>query len=228
MSRILLGNAVALIVLIATPYGLAGDDPIDRWAVAAGGRDKVAAIKTIYREAELEFGAYKGTLKVWHTADGKYRKEEKIGELSSVEIFDGTKGTVKEGDAPAREMTTAELEVSKAKRFANANAMFFAFFPERRQGSVAAESDSTIVLKPEGGIEWRVTLDPQTSLPKTMVHKEGDRTLTVTFASYETVDGIKFEKELHRSAGGPAGAAIRFTKTVINPPIEPGLFSTKP
>ena len=81
------------------------------------------------------------------------------------------------------------------------------------------------MLKPDGGVEWRVTLDSRSSLPKTMVHKENDRTITVTFDSYETVDGIKFEKEIHRSAGGPASAIIRFTKTVINPPIESKLFS---
>ena len=213
-----------VVSLLIASLAFAGTDPIDNWATAAGGREKVAGIKAIYREASLEFGSYQGNLKVWHTADGKYRKEEKIGDLSTIEVFDGTKGTIKEGDAPPREMTSAELEISKAKRFANANAMFFAFFPERRHGSVASESDGTIVLKPEGGIEWRIMLDTQTSLPKTMVHKEGDRTITVTFDSYETVDGIKFEKEIHRSAGGPNRAVIRFTKTVINPPIESSLF----
>jgi len=207
---------------------LADNDLIERWANAAGGRDKVAAIKSIYREATLEFGGYQGSLKVWHTADGKYRKEEKMGDLSSVEIFDGTKGTIQESDGPPREMTARELELSKAKRFANANAMFFAFFPERRHGSVAIEADNTIVLKSDGGVEWRVSLDPQTALPKTMVHKEGDRTITVTFDSYETVEGIKFEKEIHRSAGGPNGAVIRFTKTLINLPIESSLFGAKP
>jgi hypothetical protein len=228
MNRILFSNAMALLLLVATPCGLASDDVIDRWATAVGGREKVAAIKTIYREADLQSGPYKGTLKAWHTADGKYRKEEKIGDLSTVEIFDGSKGVIKEGDAPAREMTSAELEISKAKRFANANAMFFAFFPGRRHGTVTTEPDGAIVLKPEGGVEWRVVLDTQTSLPKTMLHKEGDRTIIVTFDSYETTEGIKFEKEIHRSAGGPGGAVIRFTKTVINPPTDPGLFSIKP
>src|SRR5947207_15900274 len=90
---------------------LADNDLIERWANAAGGQDKVAAIKTIYREATLEFGGYQGALKVWHTADGKYRKEEKIGEMSTIEVFDGTKGTFKEGNAPPREMTSAELEL---------------------------------------------------------------------------------------------------------------------
>jgi len=227
MNWMLFNNATALGLLIATSCGLPAKDVIDRWATAVGGRDKVAAIKAIYREATLEFGPYKGTLKVWHSADGKYRKEEKIGDLTTVEIFDGSKGTIKEGDAPPREMTSAELELSKAKRFANANAMFFALFPERRHGTVTVEPDSTIVLKPEGGVDWRVVLDVQTSLPKTMVHKEGDRTITVTFDSYETVEGIKLEKQIHRSAGGPNSAVIQFTKSVINPSIEPDLFTIK-
>jgi len=125
-------------------------------------------------------------------------------------------------------MTRAELELATSKRFSNSNAMLFAFFPERRRGSVAIEDENQIVLKPEGGVEWRVTLDPQTSLPKTMVHKEGEQTITVTFDSYETVEGIKFEKEMHRSAGDPArGAVIRFTKTVVNPPVDAALFSIR-
>jgi hypothetical protein len=37
-----------------------------------------------------------------------------------------------------------------------------------------------------------------------------------------------FEKELHRTAGGPNIAVIRFTTTVINPAIEPSLFAIQP
>ncbi len=208
---------------------VAADNPIERWANAVGGRDKVAAIKSIYREGTLEYGGFQGTIKVWHTADGKYRKEEQIATYSIIETFDGVNGTVQQGDAPPHQMTGAELELATTRRFANSNAMFFTFFPERRRGSVAIEGDHTIVLKPEGGIDWRVTLDPQTWLPKTMVHKEGDKVITVTFDSYETVDGIKFEKEIHRSAGDPrSGAVIRFTKTVINPPVDASLFSIEP
>ena len=202
------------------------DSPIDRWASAAGGRDKIAAIKSIYREATIQYGGYEGTLKVWHTADGKYRKEEQIATYSLVETFDGVNGFVKQGDGPPHQMTGAELTLATSKRFSNSNAMLFAFFPERRRGSVTLDGENLIVLKPEGGVEWRVTLDPQTSLPKKMIHQEGEQTITVMFDSYETVDGIKFEKEIQRSAGDPSrGAVIRFTKTVINQPVDAVLFS---
>ncbi|HYW74836.1 MAG TPA: hypothetical protein VE961_27670 [Pyrinomonadaceae bacterium] len=215
-----------VIPMLFASVALGVDNPIQRWATAVGGREKVAAIKSIYREATVEVGGYQGTLKVWHTADGKYRKEEQVATYSAVETFDGVNGFVKQGDAPAHQMTREELALATSKRFANANAMLFAFFPERYHGSISIESGDVIVLKPEGGVEWRVTLDPQTSLPSTMVHQEGEQTITVTFSSYETVDGIKFEKEIRRSAGDPSrGAVIHFTRTVINPPLDASLFS---
>ena len=215
-----------LIPLLFLSVTVAAENPIDRWANAVGGRDKVATIKSIYREATVEYGGYEGTLKVWHTADGKYRKEEQIATYSLIETFDGVNGFVKQGDAPPHQMTAAELTLATSKRFANSNAMLFAFFPDRRRGTVSLEGENSIVLKPEGGVDWRITLDPQTSLPRTMVHQEGEQTITVTFDAYETVDGIKFEKEIHRSAGDPSrGATIRFTKTVINQPVNVALFS---
>ena len=218
---------IALLLSAATASD--GQNPVDRWANAVGGRDKVAGIKSIYREATISVGPYEGTIKVWHTADGKYRKEEQVATFSNIETFDGEAGTVQQGNTPPRKMVGAELQQSISKRYANSNAMFFAFFPERRHGTVTMEGEDTIVLKPEGGIDWRVTLDPETSLPKTMIHKEGDQTITVTFVGYETVEGIKFEKEIHRSTGDSRpDAVIRFTKTVINPPVEKSLFSVDP
>jgi hypothetical protein len=58
------------------------------------------------------------------------------------------------------------------------------------------------------------------------MHNESERTIMVTFVAYETVQGITFEKEIHRSTGDPSfDSVIRFTKTVINPPIDGSLFS---
>ncbi|HKE33206.1 MAG TPA: hypothetical protein VKD65_15850 [Candidatus Angelobacter sp.] len=222
-------HTILFVISLLLGSAYPADNPIARWENAVGGRDKVAAIKAVYREATVELGNYQGTIKVWHTAEGKYRKEEQIATFSTIETFDGTGGSVQQGAAPPRKMDESELEQTRSKRFANSNAMFFAFFPERHFGSITTEGDDTVVLKAEGGIEWRVTIDPATGLPKTMVHNEGGRTITVTFDSYETVDGVKFEKEIHRSAGNPGmGAVIRFTRTVINPPIDPSLFSIEP
>lgn len=213
-----------LITCLCTLLASAADDPVERWAKAVGGRERLASLHVLYREAAVQYGGLEGTLKVWHTADGKYRKEEQVGPYSIVETFDGVSGSVQQGTAPPHPMSPEELAVSTSKRFANSNSIFFVFFPERRHGSIAVEGD-TVVLKPEGGVEWRVTLDPQTSLPTKMVHVEGGQTVTAQLVSYETVDGLTLEKEIHRSTGSGPGAVIRFTKTVINPSVDPSLFS---
>jgi hypothetical protein len=194
--------------------------------VAVGGREKIAAVRATYREATIDVAGTRGTLRVWHTADGKYRKEEQVAGIDVVEIFDGRRGTLQQGQSAARAMTPAETERAKSQAFANWNAVFFAFFPERHGGVVHIDADGTLILAPEGAVERRVTLDPKTALPATMTHTFAGRTIQVTFASYETVDGLQFEKEIRRSMGDPHyDSVIRFTKTIVNPPIEAALFA---
>lgn len=207
---------------LATPP----DDSVERWATAVGGRDRVARIHSIYREATIQVAGGEGTIRAWHTADGRYRKEERGGNFARVETFDGTRALMQIGAAPARELTGEDRERAVAQAFANTNAIFFAFFPDRRHGDVVVEADGTIVLKPDGGIDWRVALDPVTSLPSRMTHAEGARSVVVDFVSYEIVDGLKVESELRRSPGDPRfDAVIRFTKTELNPAIDESLFS---
>jgi hypothetical protein len=203
-----------------------GVNPIDRWAIAIGGRDKVAAVRSTYREGTIEAAGLQGVIRTWHTADGKYRKEEKIGALSTIETFDGTSGSVQHGDAPPHGMTEPELVLARSQAYANWSAVFFAFFPERRHGTASVDDDD-IVLSPEGGIARHVSLDPETSLPKSMSHQRAAGSVRVDFVSWETIDGLQFEKEIRRTAPDPRfNAVIRFTKTVLNPPIEASMFQS--
>jgi hypothetical protein len=222
-------GAIALVLsaaVLAPSATATVDTPIDRWAAAVGGRPKIAAIQAVYREATVAVAGYEGTLKVWHTSDGRYRKEERIAAFSIIETFDGTTGMVANGDAPARVLSGLELAQLKSRRFANSNAMFFVFFPERHRGTRVLSGSDAVVFTPDGGIDWRVILDPQTWLPRTMVHEEAAQTVTVAFASYESVDGVRFEKEIHRANGNPQrDSVVRFTKTVIDPPIDAALFT---
>jgi hypothetical protein len=218
---------MAVVCLASNAF--AAEPAIERWARAVGGREKIAPINVIYREATISVGAYQGTIKAWHTGDGKYRKEEQIATLSTLEAFDGTNAAIQRGASGPQPMAGPELERARSTGLANWNAVFFAFFPERRKGTVRVEGEDTVVLKPDGGIEWRVMLDQDTWLPKKMVHQEGERTVTVEFGSYETIDGISFEKEIQRSNGDPRfNSTIRFTKTIINPSVDSAFFSIAP
>jgi hypothetical protein len=204
----------------------AAEDSVERWANAVGGRERAARIRAIYREATIQVAGGEGTIKAWHTADGRYRKEERGGNFVRIETFDGTTALVQLGAAPPRELAGAERKRAVSQAFANTNAVFFAFFPDRRRGTVHIEPDGTIVMTPDGGIDWRVTLDPATSLPSRMTHAEGERTVVVDFVSYQTVDGFVLESEIRRSPGDPRfDAVIRFTKTVLDPAIDDALFT---
>jgi hypothetical protein len=217
--------AAAALMAVAGSGVLRADSPIDRWAAAVGGRQKIEPIRALYREATIDVAGFTGTIRAWHTADGHYRKEEQVADYSTVETFDGATGVVRQAGAPPRAFTGADLERTRSTAFANWAAVFFAFFPERLKGTRTVDTDGAIVLHVDGGIDWRVTLDPATSLPKVMTHSEGQRTVTVTFEKYETIDGLTFEQEIHRSNGNPMyNAVIRFTKTVVNPDIDPSLF----
>jgi hypothetical protein len=204
-------------------------DSIERWVNAVGGRERVRSIDAIYREATIQVAGGEGALKAWHTADGRYRKEERGGNFVRVETFDGTTALVQVGAAPARELTGADRERAISQAFANSNAIFFAFFPERRRGDVLVEPDGTLVLQPDGGIDWHVELDPVSSLPSRMTHAEGERAVVVDFVSYDTADGVTIESEIRRSLGDPRfDAVIRFTETVLNPAIDDSLFTIEP
>jgi len=208
-------KSILILTTLFAVSAFGAESPIDRWARAAGGLDKIAAIKSISREGTLDVGAFSGTIKVRHTPDGRYRKEEQVAMFSSIESCDGTDVTVQKNGAAPQKLTGDELSLERSKAFANSNAMFFVFFPKTHRGAVSTEGDNTIVFTPEGGVEWRIVLDPQTSLPATMSHKEGERTITVNFTAYETVDGVTLEKEIRRTADQGPGAVIRFSKTTI-------------
>jgi hypothetical protein len=218
-------KTTVILLLSFASIAFAADGPLDRWAKAAGGREKLAAVKAVYREGTLEFAGMQGTIKVWHTAEGKYRKEEQVATFSSIETCDGKNVIVRKGAAAPQKLEGPELAIEVSKAFANSNAAFFVFPPEHRL-AVHVAPDGTIGFTPAGGVEWQVKLDPQTSLPSSMTHREGDKIITAEFPSYETIDGIKFESEIRRSSGdGRPGAVIHFTKTVINPPIDPAMFT---
>jgi hypothetical protein len=218
---------IGLMLVWLPSAGTADVGPVERWAEAVGGREQIAGVNAIYREAVIQLSGFEGTIRVWHTSDGRYRKEEGSANLVRIETYDGETALVQQGDAPVQALTGAPLERAISQAFANTNAIFFAFSPERRGGDLAIEGDDTIVMRPSGGIDWRVVLDPATWLPQTMTHEEGDRTVTVNFVSYETVQGLRVESEIHRSVGADPrfDAVIRYTKTVINPPIDPSLFT---
>jgi hypothetical protein len=68
-------SIVAAISLAGT--ALVANDAAERWVRAAGGRERIAAIHSVYREATMEVAGQTGTIRIWRTPDGRYRKSKR-------------------------------------------------------------------------------------------------------------------------------------------------------
>lgn len=192
------------------------------WSRALGGKERLAQITSVHREAQITYGGLTGAMRVWQKNDGRYRLEIDLGPTSEVDTFDGHAGWAQEGTAPPHQVGGAELEraVSDAYLFALAQ-----FFPERREGQVVVDDEQTITVRPNGGTEVTVLMDPATKLPRAYVRRDADRAETTSFDSWVDVDGVKFPGALRQTTGDPRfDMKIVFTKTELNTPIDDALF----
>src|SRR5262245_29039491 len=75
----------------ATPRS-GGADPtalIACWRDAIGGRERLAALRSVEREARVEADQLTGTLHTWTRTDGAYREEETLGPSSDMTVHAG-------------------------------------------------------------------------------------------------------------------------------------------
>src|SRR5512133_3616955 len=95
----------------AAPPHARSDDPralIACWRDATGDRARLAAVRSIEREATTEEDGLTGTLHSWWRADGAYREDESIGPASGVLVFDGTHGWGRGGLGPVYPVARTE------------------------------------------------------------------------------------------------------------------------
>lgn len=196
-------------------------EALDRWLAATGGRERVAAIRTIVREAKVASGGEEGTLKSWSTSAGRFRDDTSIAGFDATELFDGNDGWTVPADAPAHRVGAADREGRVTEAYF---AAFAQWFPSRRGGIISLESanDREVVLsiRPDGGREARVALDRQTWLPLRMQQRAAERIQTTKFVSWESAAGVKFPKETVDQLGDPKyDTRVTYTKTTINAPL---------
>src|SRR5689334_18467470 len=94
-----LGIVCAILMSFLARQAPGIENAIERWAAAVGGHGRIAAIKAVYREGTIQVAGLAGTIKVCHTAEGRYRKEEQVGTFSTIETFDGIGGMATQNGA---------------------------------------------------------------------------------------------------------------------------------
>ncbi len=232
MRRIALFAAALSVAILSAPCTRAAEpvtreEALARWLKATGGRARVAAVKTVSREAKETSGGEEGTLKTWSTSAGRFRDDDSIAGFDSTELFDGLDGWTVPVDAPPHKVGPADRENRITESYF---AAFAQWFPERRGGVITLESASeeevVLAIRPDGGREARVTLDRRTWLPLRMQQRSAERIETAKFVSWESAGGVQFPKEILDQLGNPKyDTRLVYTKTVVNAALAPSLLA---
>ncbi|MGA3015704.1 MAG: pitrilysin family protein [Bryobacteraceae bacterium] len=184
-----------------------GKDLLARAQAAAGGAEKLAAVKDYTLEAGFQFDAGAGGIEVTKTdrwmAPSHFRQDSVMpsGEISV--YIDGESGWI------TTPQGTGALAGTQLKQVQGDQ--FRAFFPmllsDRTVGrAVKAVDDRTVEIGDKSGQVVRLVMDPETGLPRSALHDTataaGEVAVTETYSDYREVGGLKLPFHISITAGG--------------------------
>jgi predicted Zn-dependent peptidase len=184
-----------------------GKDLLARAQAAAGGAEKLAAVKDFTLETSFQFDAAAGGMLVTETdrwmAPSHFRQDSVVpaGKISA--YIDGERGWI------ATPEGTGPLEGTQLKQVQGDQ--FRAFFPlllsDRMVGrAVTAPDDRTVEISDKSGQVVRLVTDPKTGLPQSALYDTvtatGTVSVTETYSDYREAGGLKLPFHISIVAGG--------------------------
>ncbi len=223
--------AAALLILLALVPLAAEEHPVrthfvlERWLKALGGRDKLAAVRSMYVKAIVVSNGQIGTLENWQTAEGKYKATVSLGDHEFTTVCDGQSGWAM-GDGNVEDLAGNTLAAAVTRSYLGS---YSQFFPDRRPGSMewVREDDDAYVIRllPAGGLPITFYLDKNTGLPLRHEIVDGDRTLTFYYLEWKDYSGLKVMQR-GRQSTGPNAPELSVTAQDVswNPTLDPKVF----
>jgi hypothetical protein len=184
-----------------------GKDLLARAQAAAGGSEKLAAIKDYTLEASFQFDSSAGGMQMTETdrwmAPGYFRQDSVTpnGRISA--YTDGGKGWISTAQGA---MALAGTQLKQVQ-----GAAFRAFFPmllsDHMVGRVvSAVNDRTVEISDTSGQVVRLVADPETGLPRSALYDSatatGNIAVTETYSDYREAGGLKLPFHISITAGG--------------------------
>ncbi len=220
--------AAALATLIA-PMGVAMaasvDDVIGKYVIAVGGKDKIAAAKSVVKKGQFNLIDMGMSAVLESTKSGgnfKYKIEiEGMGEITQA-ITDGTTWQLHfmEGDSVLEGDTAAGVARQSDDFFLMNWKNYFA------SAEVAGEADGDIkiVFKDKGDGEDTVAYFDQTSglLHKMESTGPDGSPATLTFSEYKEVGGLQFSHKTE--IGGAMSVEMTFDSIEVNVDVDSSVF----
>jgi hypothetical protein len=226
------GTAAAPMTPVA---GKTVDDVLAAYVTARGGKDKLAAVKTLRMSGTLAGGGLNGfPLTIEKKRPGKYHRVLDDPEGRQVTAFDGTTGWQKGGTDEARQLPAAMM--SRLHQAADIDG------PLVDPKAKGYKADLLGQQKTDGGLAYVVQLTPAngpaatyfidaksnllTRSVETLPTTNGMKEAELSYTDYRTVEGVLFPFKQTSVAGEKKVVqTTTWNKIEVNPAVDDSLFA---
>lgn len=200
-----------------------GRQMLARMQAAAGGVDKLAAIKDVVIEANSTLGNMPVKQKVVMILPDKLRQEQTLPFGKVVVMFDGNAGVMIAPNAPGPMPMPAEVQRQvRDEIFRN---LFSLLLSDRIEGrTLNGLSDTEMEISDKEGRTVKMTLDPASGLPALLKFEmpgpQGTAAVETVFKDWREVSGIKMPHLVEMMQGGRKAGESKYETVTINSGVQ--------
>jgi zinc protease len=201
-----------------------GRELLARMQAAAGGADKLAAVKDIVIEANSTLGNMPVKQKVTMIFPDKLRQEQTLPFGKVVVMWDGKAGTVIAPNAPQPMPMPAEVQRQvKDEMF---RSLFSLLLSDRTPGrTVSALSATELEIADKEGHTVKVVMDAATGLPAAvkfeMAGPQGPSASETLFKDWKEVAGVQIPHTVEIMQGGRKVGESKYETVTVNGGVQP-------
>jgi len=233
-SKKLLSLGLGVFLLIFSWQSLQAEtlkEILNKHMEALGGEEVLKAQRNSVAEFDITVpGGLTGKHKSYFKYPNKLRSETDLKVMTSLSVYDGEKGWIRDPNGQVRELAGMELENARSEIYFS---VYGYLFPERVKGKVeylGREEDEAanyyvVQATPEDAEPVKMFINPETYLIDKTVSKHDIVVVTSYLSDYKDFGGIKIATSTVMNTGDPA-YDIRSTLTNIefNPQLSDDLF----
>jgi len=233
-SKKLLSLGLGVFLLIFSWQSLQAEtlkEILNKHMEALGGEEVLKAQRNSVAEFDITVpGGLTGKHKSYFKYPNKLRSETDLKVMTSLSVYDGEKGWIRDPNGQVRELAGMELENARSEIYFS---VYGYLFPERVKGKVeylGREEDEAanyyvVQATPEDAEPVKMFINPETYLIDKTVSKHDIVVVTSYLSDYKDFGGIKMASSTVMNTGDPA-YDIKSTLTNIefNPQLSDDLF----
>ncbi|MCT4698387.1 M16 family metallopeptidase [Tenacibaculum haliotis] len=203
------------------PAGITTSSVVDKYFTAIGGKEKVAAVKSVMIVSTGKVQAIDLTMTQKHAAPNKTAVVVTgMGQTLSKQIFDGTSGYA-EQQGQRRDLDGDDLAAAKSANAPFADAAYKAGKLDRIE---PIDGENFYVIKHNKmEIFYNVKTGLKAKEVRTVKGPQGEMKLPTTFSDYKEVNGIKFPHKMGQKMG-PMNLSFETKEVKINEGVSDADF----